>query len=1628
MINTPAVVPSIESVTFPEMPKPLVARDNVIDPLRSAFSSDSRAILLIGPPGSGKTTILAQFVQANRNRCISFFVGNDYWSSSPEYFVWDLCQQMRALLQQKPLGQSTPYLQLKQDFARLIAETQRYARQGGQPLFFVIDGLDSVQRSGTSESILDLLPPPRRNMYVLASARSAAGLVSPGVSFQERELVQLSTGDTAILLDGLGLTASQVERIRKAADGLPAYVAEVRQQIESGVPVDDLLSRLPPALSGLLEPTWQTFVTTDELRRNLAVLVFSSEAMSVNEWASVIGVDAEQASEWASRLSFLTVDSTSKALSFRTNAYRQFAEDKLSGLRAEAESLLIKHYQQDPYGERSLVLLPSLLQRARRPGPLKAFVNDSYLLRTLGAKKDLSLLRSSLVLASDAAFETKGLPAMLRFASESGVVGEATERVHGAYGEIAALVALGDFGDATDIANAALLPEDRLQALGIVARGMRESQLSVAPEVEEAIDQLADQVPTRLPWEQIINLAIRIFDVRPQTAVALLERCAGAGEGRVLDHALAALSLTSNRSDSAEELQTRIQDEALRDFVRAKSPALAVMKPEEVISQASAVNDISARLFLLRDWCNSNRNSPEAHLVITRALNWITEATSYTPSLRVLRQIAEPLRSVSPAIATSIIEKLLSLKESLPDHPAEERIRLELLIAELESHAAHEVAASRLLDAYAALDSIADLDIRTHGIAHVLLSLRAVDPGDVDNFRSDVLKSLRASFDALLAGSADHAEVARRIIRSATSFDFDLGLEMAAKLNLEDRREEAYAEAIEVYCDGNNQSFDLSRALEACERIKDVHATRGPTVVLVARQLAGSGRVPKAGDYDLLSRAITSLPDPYDRAFAHAWTARWMASMDQQASDVEIDQAEQAAHSIDEPWKARESLFGIVRVIAPTNASRARHLLQQLRSNRSGRVDADAVFGPLYASSLLLAVYATLGLAETDHEIETTLAPLVQAINSVPSLLIQGDLLARIATRLYLADKHKVAEQYSQRVQAILDQLEDPHARNELFISAAPALFTYDPNLLKSLAGDFQKETREHAIYACIRYILSKSPPDVPIRFDQLQVSIDYRTARTVGELLDMLEVDSHVVDSMRTLVNVILLDPWHPALNPRQLRDLARDLEATSSKRLPDPRNIQHRGFEILALVQIERLRYAAANPKPKRSPWTQLLKDIESIPNVADQAYVLAQVAEDIFKQWPDEAQRMLQQAEALVPSICNQYDRAYRMWSVADAYSQGNDLKSARFLLEKAFNDIRNLSNSTSVASLADQIVESAHSLSPQFAASLTPLIDDKLRRFSLEEKSRAFSAHKQPANVSWEGDQRAEPEVLRRAAHESRRSLAAGRAGAQSDLVLLRWLRSVMSGNFRDVVEVAAWVVENLRAGQRGRQMHKEVFDGLLENIRFARAFGDVLAGSGPSPTEGAKQTGLPDHMQLFRAGSRETALVNVANWIGSHAEGYLIISDPFFSVSDLEILRAVPHGVEVQILTSWKAQTGFAGKRDGIVPVNELPQWYTAAWKRTTDTDPPPSIVTVLCTKSYKSPLHDRYILTKSGGLRLGTSVGGLGNKDCEVSILDAEEANGIEVNALQRWLQTRVSEFQGERLVTCTFPLGETLL
>ena len=73
--------------------------------------------------------------------------------------------------------------------------------------------------------------------------------------------------------------------------------------------------------------------------------------------------------------------------------------------------------------------------------------------------------------------------------------------------------------------------------------------------------------------------------------------------------------------------------------------------------------------------------------------------------------------------------------------------------------------------------------------------------------------------------------------------------------------------------------------------------------------------------------------------------------------------------------------------------------------------------------------------------------------------------------------------------------------------------------------------------------------------------------------------------------------------------------------------------------------------------------------------------------------------------------------------------------------------------------------------------------------------------------------------------------------------------------------------------------------------------------------------------------------------------------------------------------------------------------------------------------SEKSPIHDRWILSKSAGLRVGTSLNSIGKGMTEISAMDSNELERVQ-HDVERYLTRSIREEGGERV---TYELFELL-
>ena len=137
-----------------------------------------------------------------------------------------------------------------------------------------------------------------------------------------------------------------------------------------------------------------------------------------------------------------------------------------------------------------------------------------------------------------------------------------------------------------------------------------------------------------------------------------------------------------------------------------------------------------------------------------------------------------------------------------------------------------------------------------------------------------------------------------------------------------------------------------------------------------------------------------------------------------------------------------------------------------------------------------------------------------------------------------------------------------------------------------------------------------------------------------------------------------------------------------------------------------------------------------------------------------------------------------------------------------------------------------------------------------------------------------------------------------------------------------------------------------------------------------------------------------------------------IVDPYFGIDDLEFLVQVIEAdtdLHVQIVTSKAHQLKQKVNSD-------LPSAYSTAWRRLCEHTPPETEILVIGTEGTGvAPFHDRWILSKGVGLRLGTSLNSLGNNDSEISVMGGEEVSGLE-KTVERYLSRQMKVYKDERL------------
>jgi hypothetical protein len=725
-----------------------------------------------------------------------------------------------------------------------------------------------------------------------------------------------------------------------------------------------------------------------------------------------------------------------------------------------------------------------------------------------------------------------------------------------------------------------------------------------------------------------------------------------------------------------------------------------------------------------------------------------------------------------------------------------------------------------------------------------------------------------------------------------------------------------------------------------------------------------------------------------------------------------------AWEKIDIIWMRVECGFDLSSIIADTHLDFAEDIHNKSKALRNTTSLANQSIGFMYYETLKIASRAVGGLNFSDNNSRDTWEKLIQCIELLPSNLLRNTLFCQLAmARLRIGDKKSFDELVQEKILPLL-QLSPWSELNCLVITdLALPIFEFSPEeaqlIVSKLPYLLQNNTWDKVAYR----ILTQSNVCDPLDEEPPTVCLDLAMANKILRILEFTERDQEISHITHLLCHSISND--NCKLNENQKLDILTRLESIISKKIPDVKNITHKGYEVIINGDIERARRKSAKKSKALLPrnHTKIMNEAKSITNIADMVFVLTQLGIEFRDIQKELANDLLEAAFSLVPKIPNVRDRVNRLELIAESFSKFHNttrtneaIRMGRELAET----LEGIERDTVLSS----IIQTAHQINKDVAAQITEKIDDFGTRFSLDISINALELSKSPHKLSLDNPKTISEEVLNAAAYKMSKALISGRSISYPMELIIKWLASMQFLKFEASKEIVNWAVESLirqAPSSEENSLAIKMISYLITNCELLSILGDHISSLSGIP-DNLKDNfqGLSTNKKLFKIGERQKAIDFILNWLKENSPKFVKICDPYFDYDQVWILKGISSDSKIKIITTGKP---FCSRID---PINKekirterqrIQSNFQSSWADISNQSPPATLIVIhgVIFDEEKDDFHDRYIITDKAGLSIGTSLNGLGNKEFFITILTPDDVRYVSDTYIDPKL--RIDEF-----------------
>tara|TARA_R110000851_G_C13101390_1_gene568464 strand:+ start:2132 stop:7066 length:4935 start_codon:yes stop_codon:yes gene_type:complete len=1624
------------SLGFPNRDwKNLIERDNFISEINSIFENSKDVIFLSGQDDIGKTTFCGQYCKKNPTNTISVFF-NQYNSLdlTVDFLRMNIFYQIQFLLGNE----------IENDGEYISSEMYRLAffnlrkkfRRTTNKIILVVDGLENRGSSSNEaiKKILDEIPFGEDNLKILISGSSEEYSEKieeiKKINFQNFSLVGFTQHQLKEYLGTENFNKINDSDLIKITKNYPGRLEVLKRLLEEGIELKKIGE----------SNNYQNWIDLDISKINieepvtsvlLSLMALTDKTFSVNDIKLITGYKENIIQEALKNIHIVKIENLS--LKFISTAHANYINNILRANKIKIEKLLIKFYGSN----RSLdntYQLSKLYAKQKKWKEITELIDTNFIEGTINSTGSIERVNETINLGFKSCEQMKSYPESYRFSVQGSIVNE-LDNYQFWESEILARIALKDFRGAVNLAEKAILKIDRLRLLSLVAKKEKQINNKVDEELTKLINNLYQNTNLNNAGENLYDIVSNLIYAIPNLAIEIIENSSGtASESDINDWIVAKLSIAAINSNAKND-EKNVEDKKLQALQKLNNPSVRKIHTaisfmvgnysgKKVLDEVKKLKDNNEKLKLLRLWLKNNRKYKQnLPLVLDRAFELtISTADESESILETLTDLSFQLRNIKDH---NEIEKVLTkFNKILPGVEKDSSKRgyytLKLNLFYSQNQIGKDRAMHQLDETIKKIDDLEDILIKLESYSEVFQKLSLIKDIYYKEYYNKIFGKIKFVLREVLMNSADHKKILKNTLRIISKVEPILGLKICKKLNILNSRDKGRMIVLDAYLDNSIRNINLNNVKQIISEI-EYSPTKEIALLHILERFSASKTLPKIvikellffiqqldkkdfGSYKL-QYLLLSLDIISKNSF---WKNKLESSLKQKTL--------KSWNECNSEWDKIDLGFLIASETAEIDEKFAQNVFQDsIELKKIAWLDSNSV-ADTYLNCLRLVIRSFTPLMKNDVYNKRDITNLTSLINRISSELDKIRLWTELTFNAIFSNQIDLAKSfYNNHIFPIIQNNINHNYKIQSIIDSLIVMHYFNTELAIEHLEKLPLNDKEDA---CIRisdfYLTNKSPFEI-YEGEKNSDNTNYDSIFKAVNILKLVETDNIIFIILNDICNSL---KESKLINDAQKIDIKNRLSELINKNLPDKNNIVHNGYKILASAQIENI------IKNSSCNWETFLMETECINNLSDRIFIYANLLEYIpFNKInnPDYSKEKIFDKIVLgLNSLNSHYEYITRILSMSKIMFDVNKTKWKK-IVNEAFIKSYGFEEGIEMYNYQKEILDKMYSLDSDFAKTLINEQIEPEKYFKNKKLLRDYydmleMSNKIKNNLSIKDIEKENHRIIIRAMMKALGSLNSGKITTKKVSDVSKYLSISKNIPLGESLPIYMFFLANSSNLKLIKSRENQITDSqrkTFENMINASNIIEILSQKRKFDEDFNQKVFIDDDFVnnlVVPPGTKEEAMNFIRDWIEEQAEDFLIICDPYFSKYDLEILKVIKE-------TKAEIDIHILGSENGDKP--NIADEFKKHWKSISEEIPPYTDITFCWIEGVNAhPIHDRWIISKNGGLRLGTSFNGLGQKkESEISVITTNEAFNIKSETLNDYL-TRKKKYLNQQRVS----------